>query len=87
LTEEDTAIGGKIKLLREAIKEADVHIEKLKAAIAIDEEKAEIGKLKTGIEGQRRKIEAAEESIADMEKHIGESSARIEELQKIVDTQ
>jgi chromosome segregation ATPase len=87
LNEDDHAKGNKVELLREAIKEADVHIEKLKAAIAIDEEKAEIEKLKTGIEGQRRKIAAAEESIADMEKHISELRVHIEELQKIVDTQ
>ncbi|AEF81120.1 hypothetical protein [Leadbettera azotonutricia] len=85
LTEEDRSKGDKVKLLREAVKEADVHIEKLKAAIAIDEEKAEIEKLKTDIEVQRRKIAAAEESIAGMEKRIGESSFHIEELQKIVD--
>jgi chromosome segregation ATPase len=83
-TKEDSALLARIESLEESIKDTDSHIEKLKAAIAIDEEKAEIENLNAGIEAQRRRIAAAEESIAEMQERIGDAENHIEELTKLL---
>jgi predicted nucleic acid-binding Zn-ribbon protein len=84
LTKEDSTVLGRIKSFEESIQDTETHIEKLKAAIAIDEEKAEIEKLNAGIEAQRRRIAAAEESIADMRERIAGAETHIAELTKLL---
>jgi predicted nucleic acid-binding Zn-ribbon protein len=83
-TKEDSSILGRIGSLEKSAKDTENHIEKLKAAIAIDEEKAEIEKLNAGIEAQRRRIEAAEESIAEMRERIAGAENHIAELTKLL---
>jgi chromosome segregation ATPase len=83
-TKEDSAALARIESLGESIKDTDNHIEKLKAAIAIDEAKAEIENLNAGIEAQRRRIAAAEESIAEMQERIADAENHIEELTKLL---
>lgn len=83
-TKEDSSVLGRIKTLEESVKDTENHIEKLKAAIAIDEEKAEIEKLNANIEAQRQRIAAAEESIAEMRERIAGAEDHIKELTKIL---
>jgi predicted nucleic acid-binding Zn-ribbon protein len=82
LTKEDSPVLGRIESLEASIKDTEGHIGKLKAAIAIDEEKAEIEKLKEGIEAERRRIAEAEESIREMGERIGDAENHITELTK-----
>ncbi|MDR0400767.1 MAG: hypothetical protein LBH51_07460 [Treponema sp.] len=69
---------------KETIAGYEREIEKLRTAIAIDGEKAEIEKMKRTIEDQRRKIGAAEERIGGLEAQIRSAEARIEELSKLL---
>jgi predicted RNase H-like nuclease (RuvC/YqgF family) len=55
-------------------------IEKLKTAIAIDDEKAEIEKMERAIVDQRQRIAAAESRIGELNRQIDEAKAHIEEL-------
>jgi chromosome segregation ATPase len=69
---------------KETIAEYDRKIEKLKTAIAIDEERAEIEKIRRAIADQEQKISMAESRIGEMKTQIGEAEARIEELSKLL---
>jgi uncharacterized coiled-coil DUF342 family protein len=69
---------------RETIAEYDREIEKLKTAIAIDEKKAEIEKMKRAVVEQRLRISHAEERIGEINAQIEEAEARIEELSKLL---
>jgi chromosome segregation ATPase len=71
---------GKIGEKRDAVKDIDVQVEKLKAAIAIDDEKAEIEKCGKQINEQKQRIMAAERAISDLEGRIDQSEKHIEEL-------
>jgi chromosome segregation ATPase len=55
-------------------------IEKLKTAIAIDNEKAEIEKMERTVMEQKHRITAAEGRIGELNRQIGEARDRIEEL-------
>ncbi|MDR3147311.1 MAG: hypothetical protein LBU00_02910 [Treponema sp.] len=68
----------------EAIAEYDTSIEKLKTAIAIDEEKAEIEKMKRAIVEQEQRVASAEERIRNLKTRIEEAEARVEELSKLL---
>ncbi|MDR1586747.1 MAG: hypothetical protein LBS57_04760 [Treponema sp.] len=73
-----------IKTLGEGIAENEREIEKLKASLEIDEEKAEIKKLNLSIEDRRNRIAAAKEDIAKFEAIIKKAEDHIGELQKIL---
>jgi chromosome segregation ATPase len=83
LTPEDTLALDDIKQLREIIEENDKSIEKLKASLAIDAERAEIDRMQKSIEAHKQRIAASNEAIADLKRHIGESNRRIQELMEI----
>jgi chromosome segregation ATPase len=59
-------------------------IEKLKTAIAIDDEKAEIEKMDRAIVEQKRRITAAEDRIGELNRQIDEAKAHIEELSALL---
>jgi predicted nucleic acid-binding Zn-ribbon protein len=84
LMAEDSAQGEKIDFLKKSVRDTETRIEKLRAAIAIDDEKAEIEKLKCSIEDQRRKIRAAQDVITDLETRISGAEHHIEELTKLL---
>jgi len=84
LTGEDIVVGEKIAALVEAVAETEGKITRLRAAIAIDEEKAVIEKLQAAVETQREKIAAAEKTIAALERQIAEARQHVSELSRLV---
>ena len=84
MKDEDDAVLEKAVSYQKMINEAELKIKKVKAAISIDNEKAEIEKIKKAIANQRQKISAANNEIADLEKQIGESEQSIEELEAFI---
>ena len=68
----------------ESIKDAQISIEKLKASLAIDDEKAKISKYHKMILERKEKIAQAEKNIAEYESGIKDSEANIEKLQKLL---
>ena len=82
--EEDRQIMERADMLLSQIEDRDLNIGKINAAISIDEEKAEIEKIRKAIIGQKQKIAAAEEAIEGLEKQIAESETRIDELDSFI---
>ena len=80
LTLDDEQLIEKTGGIKAEIAERDLKIAMLNAAIKIDDENAEIEKLKKSIQGQRQKIAAAEEAIGKLETDISEANNRIDEL-------
>jgi len=74
----------KAEALSSQIAEEELSIKKINAAIRIDEEKAEIERLKKAIVAQRQKITAAEDAIASHEEHINETEQHIIELETFI---
>jgi len=74
----------KAETLSSQIAEEELSIKKINAAIRIDEEKAEIERLKKAIVAQRQKITAAEDAIASHEEHINETEQHIIELETFI---
>ncbi|GHU61756.1 hypothetical protein FACS189445_4090 [Spirochaetia bacterium] len=83
LSDEDKTALARIRELRGDIAEYDLKIEKLKAAIRIDEARATIAKIEKTIAGHRQRIAAGEEAIAALEKRIEEAKGHIEEWMAI----
>jgi len=83
---EDRLVLEKADSLKLLIEEKELEIERINAAISIDNEKAEIEKIRKAIAGQRQKITAAEEAIVSLEKQISESEGRIEELETFLNS-
>jgi predicted nucleic acid-binding Zn-ribbon protein len=67
-----------------AIRDAETAVEKLRASLAIDEEKAKIEKCRRSIEDKRARITEAEKDIAGFEESIKNSEKYIEELRKLL---
>jgi len=67
-----------------AIDDCDAAIEKLKAAIAIDDEKAKIEKHRRAIQEKRDRIAQAERNIAELEGSIRDCEASIEKLRELL---
>jgi chromosome segregation ATPase len=84
LDEADARLLEDIRKNRESIQRYDREIEKLTAAIAIDEEKAAIAKMEKSIKDHEGRIRAAEEAIASLTARIKDAGARIEELTKVL---
>ena len=80
LKEDEHLVLEKAEALSEQIGEKELAIKKVKATISIDDEKAEIEKIKKAISNQRQKIAEAESVIASHETQIVESERYIEEL-------
>jgi DNA repair exonuclease SbcCD ATPase subunit len=70
----------KIRVIRKTVEDYDGEIEKLKASLAVDEQKAEIAKLEKAVAEQRDRIAAAEDAIAGYNRRMEDARARIEEL-------
>jgi chromosome segregation ATPase len=82
--EEDQEILEGIKNLKKSIRDNEGEIEKLKASLAIDEEKKQIEKLKNSIGDQKKKINQAEQEIMDFETRIADAEKNIAELEKLL---
>ena len=67
-----------------SIRNAEEEIEKLRAAIAIDDERAKIGKYQKMILDRKEKIVQAKKSIAELEANILNSEANIKKLQDLL---
>ena len=80
LSGEDDPVLERAKLLKFRIAEEDLEIDKVKASISIDDERAEIEKMKKTIQGQRQKITDAEGEIEALNKKVSDSEKRIEDL-------
>ncbi|MCL2193635.1 MAG: hypothetical protein FWB78_09600 [Treponema sp.] len=68
----------------QTIRDCDEVIEKLKASLAIDDEKAKIEKYRRMIHEKRDKIAQAERNILEFEEAIGASEANIEKLRHLM---
>ena len=82
--EEEKKIAERAAAFRMSADENSVRIEKLKAAVAIDSEKAGIERLKKSIDSEESRIQAAHEAITGMEKEIKDAEKRIAELTKLL---
>jgi TolA-binding protein len=78
---DDQAVLEKAEALSSQIAEEELSIRKVNAAIRIDEEKAEIERLKKAITAQQQKISAAEDAITDIEEQINDIEQHINELE------
>jgi len=70
--------------MNQAINDCDAVIEKLKASLAIDDEKAKIEKYRRMINEKRDKIAQAEKNILEFEGAISDSEANIEKLRHLL---
>jgi predicted RNase H-like nuclease (RuvC/YqgF family) len=84
VTVEDGEIIGRAVKLFQSIQGNDASIAKLKASIAIDEEKEKIGKYRNQIDDKKERIEQFQKAIADLESCIKESESSISELEKLL---
>ena len=84
LVESDSAVLEKAEGIASEIAAVELSIEKIRAAISIDDEKAGIEKMEKAILNQRQKITAAEEAITGFEKQIAESEQQIGELNAFI---
>jgi chromosome segregation ATPase len=79
-TPEEEELLEKVRVLRETAADLDRRIEKLQAALDIEEEQKHIEKMEKAILEYRQRIAAEEEAIGDLTKKIQDSNLRIEEL-------
>ena len=84
LEEKDGAIFERAEIYKSQIAKYELSVKKIKAAINIDDENAEIEKMKKAITNQRQKIATAEETIAGIEGQIAESEKHIVELSAFI---
>ena len=82
VTAEDGEIIGRAAKLNQSIADNEKAIVKLKASLAIDEEKSKIEKYKKSIEDKKDKIVDLEKAIEDLEGSVRESEDYIRELEK-----
>jgi uncharacterized coiled-coil DUF342 family protein len=82
--EDDKKVLDKIKCIRKTVGDYDREIEKLKASLEADAERAEIEKLKKAIAEQRARIAAAEETIVELEGRVQGAEKHIGELEKLL---
>jgi len=84
LIENDSVVLEKAEAIASETAAIELSIEKIKAAISIDDEKVGIEKMEKAILNQRQKITAAEEAITGLEKQIAESEQHIGELNAFI---
>jgi len=82
VTAEDGEVIGRASRLSQSIIENEKSILKLKASLAIDEEKNKIDKFQRMIMEKKGKILDLEQAIADMEENVRDCEAFIQELKK-----
>jgi predicted component of type VI protein secretion system len=83
LRAEDHDALARIREVRESLRQYGVRIEKLRASLAIDAERAEIAKMERAIAEHERRIAAGRKSVRDLRKNIAEANRRIAELENI----
>jgi len=82
VTAEDGEIIGRAARLNQSLLENEIAITKLRASLAIDEEKTKIEKYQRLIQDKKNKILDLESNIADLEEDVRDSEIHIQELQK-----
>jgi predicted nucleic acid-binding Zn-ribbon protein len=82
--DDDKPVLEKSELARKTIGEYDREIEKLKTAMAIDDEKTGIERMQKSIRDHQDRIRAGEEAIADLEGRIAGAEKRIAELERLL---
>ena len=82
VTAEDGEIIGRAAKLNQSISDNEGAIVKLKASLAIDDEKSKIEKYKRSIQDKQERIVDLEKGIADLEKNVSDSEDYIRELEK-----
>ena len=84
ISSEDQETLESVERAGESIRQAETEIEKLRASLAIDDEKAKIEKFRKMIQDKRNKITQAEKNIAEYENRIRDSEASIVKLQDLL---
>jgi len=84
MNDDDPAVLEKAEAISSQIAEEELSIRKINAAIRIDEEKAEIERLKRAIVAQQQKIANAEDAITGLEGQISETEQHIVELEVFI---
>ncbi|MCL2759971.1 MAG: hypothetical protein FWD22_07135 [Treponema sp.] len=82
VTAEDGEVIGRAARLNQSITDNENAIVKLKASLAIDDEKSKIEKYKRSIEDKKTRIIEFEKAIADLEVSVQTSENNIQELKK-----
>jgi chromosome segregation ATPase len=82
VTAEDGEIIGRAVRLNQSLSDNEEAIEKLRASLAIDEEKSKIEKYQRSIEEKKHKIIGLEKDIIDLQENARDSESYIRELQK-----
>jgi uncharacterized coiled-coil DUF342 family protein len=82
VTAEDGEIIGRAVRLNQSLIDNEKAVSKLKASLAIDEERAKIEKYKRTIEEKKKRINEFETAIIELEENVRESEKYIDELQK-----
>jgi len=82
VTAEDSEIIGRAVRLNQALNDNEKAIFKLKASLAIDEERVKIEKYKKSIDEKKQRIVDCQKGIADLEESVRESEGYIQELEK-----
>jgi len=82
VTAEDGEIIGRAAKLNQSISDNEGAIVKLKASLAIDDEKSKIEKYKRSIQDKQERIADLEKGIADLEENVRSSEEYIRELEK-----
>jgi len=82
VTAEDGEIIGRAVRLNQSLIDNEKAIIKLRASLAIDEEKTKIEKYKRSIEDKKERIVDLEKAIVDLEESVRDSETNIQELQK-----
>ncbi|MCL2802093.1 MAG: hypothetical protein FWD28_10080 [Treponema sp.] len=82
VTAEDSEIIGRAARLNQSLADNEAAVCKLRASLAIDEEKSKIEKYKRSIEDKKDKIADMEKGIKELQESVRDSEAYIQELQK-----
>jgi len=79
---EDGEIIGRAVRLNQSLADNEKAVSKLRASLAIDEEKSKIEKFQKSIEDKKKRIAEYEASIADLEENVRDCEKCIKELEK-----
>jgi chromosome segregation ATPase len=79
---EDGEVIGRAARLNQSIAENEKSIEKLRASLAIDDEKSKIEKFQKSIQDKKNKISELEKTIADLQESVYDCEKYIKELEK-----
>ena len=84
VTAEDGEIIGRAVRINQSISDHDTAISKLRASLAVDEEKIKIDKFQKSIRDKKNTIYELEKEIIELESSVVDAQANIEELQKFL---